>query len=319
MTTPTPALSAQALRKRYGERLAVDGISLQARAGECLGLLGPNGAGKSTTINLICGLTPADAGSVQVGGQDMATAGVACKRRIGLVTQELALIEELPAATNVELFGALYGLNVSRCRARAAIVLAQVGLSDRAKDKPASFSGGMKRRLHIACALVHDPDVLLLDEPTAGVDPQSRHAIFETLIALKAQGKALVYTTHYMEEVERLADRIVIVDHGRVVAEGTLAELVRRLPAVHKLVVALDVAPDQTLLAALHAVPGVRAITSVPGKPGAVEMALDDLGRGSALVLQLLAARGVAVRHLGSGRVSLEDVFLDLTGRQLRD
>ena len=253
-----PLLQASHLKKSYGSRPAVADVSLQVHAGEVLGLLGPNGAGKSTTIAMLCGLTPADAGQVMVGGTALAVDANACKRRIGLVPQELALIDELSAQANVELFGALYGLPRRAARARAAQVLASVGLADRAADKPATFSGGMKRRLNIACALVHDPDVLLLDEPTAGVDPQSRNAIFNTLLALKAAGKALVYTTHYMEEVERLADRIVIVDHGRVVAEGTLEDLARLAPAAR------------------------------PAAPPAP-------------------------------RSSLEDVFLALTGRQLRD
>mgnify|MGYP000343710440 CR=1 FL=1 len=280
---PAPVLAARALHKRYGSRTAVADVSFQVRPGELLGLLGPNGAGKSSTLAMVCGLTPRDGGEVSVAGHDLSRDEAACKRRIGLVTQELALFDELPAQANVALFGALYGLPAARCRQRAAEVLAAVGLADRAGDKPGSFSGGMKRRLHIACALVHDPDLLLLDEPTAGVDPQSRNAIFETLAALKAAGKALVYTTHYMEEVERLADRVVIVDHGRVVAEGTLAELKRRLPAKQTLALEVDGEPDPATLQALQALPGVRRVEAVT---------ID---------------------------ATLEDVFLALTGRQLRD
>lgn len=318
-TSPLPLLQAQALSKRYGDRQAVADISLDVCAGEMLGLLGPNGAGKSTTISMICGLTPPDAGQVRVGGDELAVARAACQRRIGLVTQELALVDDLSARANVELFGSLYGLSGVRLRERTRHVLAQVGLSDRAGDKPGSFSGGMKRRLHIACALVHDPAVLLLDEPTAGVDPQSRNAIFETLIALKAQGKALVYTTHYMEEVERLADRIVIVDHGRVVAEGSLADLVRRLPATHKLGLVLDAPASDTLRQALVGLPAVRDVQTDPNDAAKLELALQDLTAGSAAVLEAIAGQGASVRSLTSGRASLEDVFLSLTGRQLRD
>lgn len=306
-------LQAQGLRKRYGEREAVAGVSLQVQAGQILGLLGPNGAGKSTTIAMVCGLTTPDAGDVQVAGVSLAADAAGCKRRIGLVPQELALFDDLSARRNLEVFGALYGLAPASLKARVEAALAAVGLAERARDKPSTFSGGMKRRLHIACALVHDPELLLLDEPTAGVDPQSRNAIFDTLLALKAAGKALVYTTHYMEEVERLADRIVIVDHGRVVAEGTLAELVRRLPSAHKLLLDLDGTPDD---AALAAVPGVRGVAHEAGR---CIVALDDLGGTGAAVLQALAAQGVAVRHVASGRANLEDVFLALTGRQLRD
>ena len=316
-TTTPDALSAHGLRKHYGSRAAVADVSLHVRAGEVLGLLGPNGAGKSTTIAMVCGLTPPDAGDVRVNGTAFAQDATACRRRIGLVPQDIALFEDLPAHANIELFGALYGLPKVLLKQRAAAVLASVGLTDRARDKPATFSGGMKRRLNIACALVHDPDVLLLDEPTAGVDPQSRNAIFDTLLTLKAAGKALVYTTHYMEEVERLADRVVIIDHGRVVARGTLPELYATLPASQKLTLEVDGTPDATALAALlQAVPGVRAVAHENGR---WQIGVDDLTRGSAAVLQALAAGGIVLRHIASGRANLEDVFLGLTGRQLRD
>jgi ABC-2 type transport system ATP-binding protein len=306
-------LQVQGLRKAYGTRAAVVDVSFTVRAGQVLGLLGPNGAGKSTTVAMVGGLATPDAGSVTVGGATLAQDALAYKRRIGLVPQDLALFEDLPALANVELFGALYDLPRARLKQRAAQVLALVGLADRAHDKPATFSGGMKRRLNIACALVHDPDVLLLDEPTAGVDPQSRNAIFDSLEALKRAGKALVYTTHYMEEAERLADQIVIIDHGRVGASGTLAELYRRLPAAQTLTLTLQGGFDP---ASLQGVPGVQVVQWAAGQ---LTVALDDLSRGTASVLQAVAAGGAQVNHLSSGRANLEDVFLALTGRQLRD
>ena len=307
-------LEAVGLRKSYGARAAVAGVSLAVRAGEVLGLLGPNGAGKSTTIAMLCGLATPDAGSVTVAGITPAADARGFKRRIGLVPQELALFEDLGALANLELFGALYGMPKAQLRERAQAVLAMVGLADRARDKPASFSGGMKRRLNIACALVHDPDVLLLDEPTAGVDPQSRNAIFENLELLKRQGKALVYTTHYMEEAERLADRIVIIDHGQVVASGTLAELLRLLPAAETLELETEGAVD---VAALNGVAGVRR--ALLGDAGRLTLALDDLHSAVPGVLRMLSAGGASVRRIHSGRANLEDVFLALTGRQLRD
>ena len=306
-------LEAQQLRKSFGSRVAVDGVSLSLPPGQLLALLGPNGAGKSTTLGMVCGLTAPDAGTVAIGGQTLAQDRHAYQRRIGLVPQEIALFEDLPAQANVELFGALYGLSRAQQRSRSAEVLARVGLLDRAGDKPSTFSGGMKRRLNIACALVHDPEVLLLDEPTAGVDPQSRNAIFETLNGLKRDGKALLYTTHYMEEVERLADRIVIVDHGRVVAEGSLAQLLARLPSSQHLVLDLDAAPDA---AAWQGLPGVRLVQVADAR---LTLALDDLVATVPEVSQALSRQGRRVRHLSSEKASLEDVFLHLTGRTLRD
>jgi ABC-2 type transport system ATP-binding protein len=224
-------LQANDLWKSYGKTAAVSGVTLEVRAGEILGLLGPNGAGKSTTVAMLCGLTMPDRGSVTIGGAPVGDEGSPAKRRIGLVPQDISLYEDLPALGNLELFGALYGVKGAELERRAHAALELVGLSDRARAKPSTFSGGMKRRLNIACALVHDPDVLLLDEPTVGVDPQSRNAIFENLETLRARGKALLYTTHYMEEAERLCDRVVIVDHGRVVASDRKDALIALLPA----------------------------------------------------------------------------------------
>jgi ABC-2 type transport system ATP-binding protein len=224
-------LAARDLWKSYGTKAAVEGVTLEARAGEIVGLLGPNGAGKSTTVAMICGLTHPDRGAVTIDGAAMGDDASPAKRRVGLVPQDISLFEDLSALGNLELFGSLYGVKGVALRERSAAALELVGLSDRARAKPSTFSGGMKRRLNIACALVHDPDVLVLDEPTAGVDPQSRNAIFDNLETLRTRGKAIVYTTHYMEEAERLCDRVMIMDHGKVVASGTLDDLRRMAPA----------------------------------------------------------------------------------------
>jgi len=311
----TEILQVQGLKKAFGARQAVREVSFQVRAGELLGFLGPNGAGKSTTLAMMAGLIPADSGSVHVAGISLAEQANAFKCRIGLVPQDIALFEDLPAQANIELFGALYGMSGQPLRQRAREVLDLVGLAERAQDKPASFSGGTKRRLNIACALVHDPDVLLLDEPTAGVDPQSRNAIFDQLERLKRAGKALVYTTHYMEEVERLADRVLIMDHGEVLASGTLPELYRRLPAAQTLQLELDEGAPLDL-AALQALAGVRQV-ELHGSQ--LKLGVQDLILATPLVLQALAAQGQQLRHISSGRANLEDVFLALTGRQLRD
>lgn len=200
-------------------------------------------------------------------------------------------------------------------RERVPALLARVGLQDRANEPPARFSGGMKRRLHIACALVHQPRLLLLDEPTAGVDPQSRNAIFEILEQLKREGTALVYTTHYMEEAERLADRIVIVDAGRVVAEGTLPQLLARLPVSQQLRLQFATEPDEALLDPLRALPGVQSLQRVG--EGRLRLAVGELARDSAAVLAAL--QGVALQQVDSAPATLEDVFLHLTGKALRD
>ena len=220
-------LEATDLAKSYGSLVAVSGISLKVVPGQIVGLLGPNGAGKTTTVSMLCGLVTPDRGSVRVGGEPLSETAQAAKRRVGLVPQEIALYEEMGAEANLRLMGALYGVAEPLLSQRVASALDLVGLADRARDKPSKFSGGMKRRLNIACALVHDPDVLLLDEPTVGVDPQSRNAIFDNLESLRDRGKALLYTTHYMEEAERLCDHIVIVDHGRVIASDTRENLLK--------------------------------------------------------------------------------------------
>ena len=218
-------LQAEHLRKSYGALLAVDDVSLQVDAGKLVGLLGPNGAGKTTTISIIAGFVTPDRGTVSIAGHQIRDDTDPAKRRLGLVPQDLALYEELSARANLRFFGSLFGMSGRALDEAIRRTLELVGLLDRERDLVKTFSGGMKRRLNLAAGLLHDPDVLLLDEPTVGVDPQSRNAIFDNLEELKRRGKALLYTTHYMEEAERLADRIVIIDHGRVLADDTLSGL----------------------------------------------------------------------------------------------
>ena len=223
-------LAVQGLRKTFGSLVAVEDISFDVAPGELVGLLGPNGAGKSTTVAMIAGLVRPDQGHVLIGGAPLGGDTDPAKRRIGLVPQDLALYEELSARANLRFFGALYDLSGAALDNAIVSALELVGLADRAGDSVAKFSGGMKRRLNLAAGLLHDPDILLLDEPTVGVDPQSRNAIFDNLELLRSKGKALLYTTHYMEEVERLADRIVVMDNGRAIADDTLAGLQARVP-----------------------------------------------------------------------------------------
>jgi ABC-2 type transport system ATP-binding protein len=308
-------LSVSNLTKSYGTRRAVDGVSFQVLAGQTVGLLGPNGAGKSTTVGMLCGLLRPDAGQVLLGGEPVGPGASGAKRRIGVVPQDLALYEDLSARENLRLFGSLYGLAGSELARRSDEVLALVNLADRARDKPSTFSGGMKRRLNIAAALMHDPALLILDEPTVGVDPHSRNAIFETLEQLKAQGRSLIYTSHYMEEVERLADHIVIIDHGKVLADASPADLYRQLPAQAALRIELEEPLAPGLASTLRARHGVTALA---GDGATLDIRLADAG-DALPVIEWLAQSGCRARQFATARTSLEDIFLNLTGRTLRD
>ncbi|MEO8134618.1 MAG: ABC transporter ATP-binding protein [Betaproteobacteria bacterium] len=309
-------LQVESLVKRYGERTAVDHITFRVERGQTVGLLGPNGAGKSTTLNMITGLTPPDAGTITLGGVTLVSDPDGVKRKIGLVPQDLALYEETTASANLQLFGALYGMQGQPLARAMADALALVGLADRARDKVSSFSGGMKRRLNIAAALLHDPELILLDEPTVGVDPQSRNAIFDNLAELRRRGKTLVYTTHYMEEAERLCDRIVVMDHGRIMADDTLAGLLARAPARNRLRVELTGLPPASLEGRLRQIDGVHGVS---GAGESLILEVDDLLTVTPAVLQAVTAEGLAVHGFASEHANLESVFLTLTGRSLRD
>jgi ABC-2 type transport system ATP-binding protein len=309
-------LELRAATKRFGSLTAVDAVTFTARAGETLGLLGPNGAGKTTTVSMIAGLLRPDAGEVRVDGRRLGGDTDPFKQRIGLVTQEIALLEDLTAAQNLFFFAALYDLDRKAARRAASEGLDLVGLADRAGDKVRTFSGGMKRRLNLAAALLHDPQVLLLDEPTVGVDPQSRNAIFDNLETLKRRGKTLLYTTHYMEEAERLCDRIVILDRGRLIADDTLQGLSRLVPASNMIAIELEDRARTVPAGPLQALPGV---IQVKADPGVVRVGVSDLAAALPAVLRWLTDAGHPYRHVVTERADLESVFLTLTGRTLRD
>jgi ABC-2 type transport system ATP-binding protein len=313
---PSPILEADCLKKSYGDLVAVSGVSLHAGAGETIGLLGPNGAGKTTTVSMIAGLVRPDSGAVRIEGRPLAGDADPNKRRIGLVPQDLALYDELTAEANLQLFAALYGLAGTAARKAMGEALELVGLRDRAHDRVKNYSGGMKRRLNLAAALLHDPQILLLDEPTVGVDPQSRNAIFDNLEVLKRGGKTLLYTTHYMEEAERLCDRVIIIDHGKVVADDTLAGLYRMLPAANLLAVELEDGHKELRLDQLAALPGVHTAKL---ESGTLRVGIADLATETPRLLAWLVERGHLYRHVASERADLETVFLTLTGRSLRD
>jgi ABC-2 type transport system ATP-binding protein len=275
------------LRKRYGDRLAVDDLSLEVRRGEVLGLLGPNGAGKTTTVALAVGLLAPDAGEVSVAGLG-SPRSPEVRRHIGVAPQAVSLYESLSCEENLSFFGRVQGLSGARLAERVEWALGFASLADRRRDRVGALSGGMQRRLNLAAALVHDPELVLLDEPTVGVDPQSRNAILERILELRGLGRTVIYTTHYMEEAARLCDRVAIVDQGRLLALGTVEELLRSHGAPPTLV--------------LRAAGEERRVATA-----------DPLGE----LVRRAAAGHVDDFHVE--RSDLEQVFLALTGRRLRD
>jgi ABC-2 type transport system ATP-binding protein len=315
MSTTGRVLEALDLRKRFGEVDAVRGVSFHIDAGETYGLLGPNGAGKTTSISMIAGTLERDGGEVWVDGQPLTTRNPRVRGAIGLVPQDLAIYPDLTARENLRFFGRLYAMNGARMSERVARVLDVVGLTDRADDKSKEYSGGMKRRLNIGIGLLHEPRLLILDEPTVGVDPQSRNAILESVEQLATEGMAVLYTTHYMEEAERLCDRVGIIDEGVIRAEGTrrdLVSLVGQKDSV-RLTATGDVPQACTAAAAVS---GVEAASV---RDGAIDVLTKDAG---SVLPGLLAAVGAAGAHVSGVEVvepNLETVFLHLTGKALRD
>jgi ABC-2 type transport system ATP-binding protein len=307
----TDALSLRGLGKDYGPRTAVAAIDLDVARGECLGLLGPNGAGKTTTISMACGVLTPSRGTVTVGGVDLARQPRVAKAKLGLVPQDLALYEELSALQNLRYFGALYGLAGAALVARIDWALGVVGLRDRASDQVKHYSGGMKRRLNLAAGLLHEPELLFLDEPTVGVDPQSRNHIFETVRQLGAGGMTIIYTSHYMEEVEALCDRVAIVDAGAVVALGKISDLVARHAGRG---IEVELAGTTELVdAAERAAAGHGSVA----RDGSLLRIVPTAGLGP--VLAAIEATGATIARVESRQANLETAFLALTGRGLRD
>ena len=280
-------IKLESVTKRYGDLVAVDDISIHVKKGEIFGLLGPNGAGKSTMISMLSGQTIADSGDLSVGGYLPSSNDA--KRLLGVAPQSTALYEDLSALDNLQFFGSLYRLSREKLAQRCEEVLEFAGLSDRAKDRVSSFSGGMKRRLNLAATLMHEPEVLLLDEPTVGVDPQSRNKLFENILALKKQGKTILYTTHHMEEAERLCDRVGIVDHGRLLALDNVDRLIKQY--------------------------GGESQVRISSAEGEVVIDTDQ----PIIDLQELLLKHRDITDLQLRRPDMERVFLNLTGRTLRD
>ena len=300
--------------KRYGSLLALDHVDFEIGQGEILGLLGPNGAGKTTALRALAGLMPVDSGSIELFGKAQRPGVMDLKRRLGLVTQEITVFEDLTARENLQFFGGLYGLKGEDLKRRIADTLEFVGLTEHADKRPKKYSGGMKRRLNIACALTHTPEFLVMDEPTVGIDPQSRNHILESTRALRAKGTTVLYTSHYMDEVAAIATRVVIMDQGHVIAQGTVDELVERVQYEER--VRLEVgSPTEDLLGRLRAIPGVKQVAR-DGEALTIVSA-----SGSNNLDRILSASQSAggVRSVRADKPTLEDVFLTLTGKSLRD
>jgi ABC-2 type transport system ATP-binding protein len=307
-------LECSGLSKVYGDLIAVDGVGFTIEAGETYGLLGPNGAGKTTTISMIAGLLDNDGGTAVVSGNEITTKSTAAKAAIGLVPQDLAIYPDLTARENLRFFGKLYNIGGSLSE-RVDEILDIIELSDRADDQTKEYSGGMKRRLNIGLGLLHKPDLLILDEPTVGVDPQSRNAILENVERLGAEGMAVLYTTHYMEEAERLCDRVGIIDEGQIIAEGTRRDLVALVGERDRL--HLELSGDASTVA--DAVSEIDGIESCSSAGSELEVVTVSASRALPDVVLSITESGLDVHSIQVSEPDLESVFLHLTGKALRE
>jgi linearmycin/streptolysin S transport system ATP-binding protein len=302
------------LRKQYGETVAVDDVTFAAETGRIFGLLGPNGAGKSTTIGCISGLLKPSAGRITVLGHDVVTDSIDARRELGIVPQELALYEELGARENLAYWGAAYGLGGDALKRRVLEVLEIIGLADRATEAVKRYSGGMKRRLNFGCGIVHRPKVLLLDEPTVGVDPQSRVRLLDLVRQQAGSGTCVLYTTHYMEEAQDLCDRLAIIDHGKLLVIGTLDEL-RRLMGEHDLVRLSGRFDPQGARRALESL-GAEVVSA---EEHSLRLAVEGASRKLPAIFSAIASSGGEVQETSLTQPSLESLFIKLTGRELRE
>ncbi|RJE86172.1 ABC transporter ATP-binding protein [Paenibacillus sp. 1011MAR3C5] len=310
-------LQLKKLTKKYGEFAAVDQLTLAVKEGEIFGLLGANGAGKSTTIHMIASLIPITKGEIELLGKNIAKNSKFARSNIGIVPQELAIYEDMTAYENVHFFAGLYGLRGGELKRRAEEALAFTGLSDKHRSYPRDFSGGMKRRLNIACAIAHRPKLIIMDEPTVGIDPQSRNYILNSVRKLNEMGSTIIYTSHYMEEVEELCTRIAILDHGKVIAEGTKAQL--KSIITDQKDIRIDVRSAAGLdTRKLSEIAGVRAVI-INDEQNSVSISTDAEVNNLNRIIQQLMAADIEIRSVEESQPSLETVFLTLTGRSLRD
>lgn len=305
----------EGLTKKFGDVIAVDNISLTIEEGEIYGLLGPNGAGKSTTINILCGLLAMDKGIIEILGKDIEKNSTYAKQNIGVVPQDIAIYEDLTAYENVKFFASLYGLKGSELKEKVEEALRFVGLLDKKKEYPKSFSGGMKRRLNIACAIAHRPKLIIMDEPTVGIDPQSRNHILQSVKKLNSLGCTIIYTTHYMEEVEAICGNIAIIDHGKVIAQGTKEELKSIVTDVNYVEITVEDL-DKVNIEELKAIVGVIQI-EVENEKIKIESKKDVTNLDK--IILFFTSNNISIKNIESKNPDLESVFLILTGRKLRD
>jgi ABC-2 type transport system ATP-binding protein len=310
---PEPVLEAADVRKRFGQTTALDGVTLAVETGELFGLLGPNGAGKTTLIKIACGLADADSGEVKLFGQRLTRANRDLRRLVGIGTQDLSIYPDLSARENLRFFGKLYDLHGKELESRIENVLGAVGLTERANDRAGTFSGGMKRRLNLAAAIVHEPKLLFLDEPTTGVDPQSRNHIFQQVRALNAAGMTVIYTSHYMEEVQLLCKRIAILDNGQLLASDTLPNLLKRLDGRVRFTVT---GANPSFGERLAALPSVKKVTRTET---GFEVTTDAIPELLPAAITLASELSATITAIDPREPTLERVFLHLTGRELRD
>jgi ABC-2 type transport system ATP-binding protein len=309
------AIEIKELRKSFGENKAVDGVSFSVDRGEIFSLLGPNGAGKTTTLSMLSCLLRPDGGEAVILGHSLRSDPLGVKSVLGVVPQEIALYEDLSARENLAFWGRMYGLRGPALKARVDEVLEVIGLADRAKERIKKYSGGMKRRVNIGVALLHKPQVIFMDEPTVGIDPQSRRSILDSILELKRAGTTVLYTTHYMEEAQELSDHIAILDHGRLIAAGTHAELVRIVGQADRITLTLNAGSDRVI----ESWKKIKGVRNVDAQDGILTVLADDSNQVLPRLFETAAASGVRITSVDILEPNLEAVFLHLTGRALRD
>ena len=310
-----PLLSIEHLKKYFKNIKAVDDISFDVEKGDILGLLGPNGAGKSTTISMIATLLHPDSGQITFKGQDIIVQPKAIQQSLGLVPQEIALYPSLSGLENLQFWGKAYGLRGSRLKSRIEVVSEVIGIKERLRDKVSKYSGGMKRRLNIGAALLHEPEFIIMDEPTVGIDPQSRNHILDTVRRLAKTGATIIYTSHYMEEVEMLCDKVCIMDHGKIIAQGTKDSIIESLGGDFRIAVRLG-HEDAVLAADIDKLECVKK-TAAQGRDIDIVAKADD--KATKAILALIAKSSAQLEAFDIEKADLETVFLNLTGRALRD